>query len=112
RRRHAARGDARRDARARRRGQGPLARAVQRRRRRARAGGPAPRPRGGARRRAPAAPRPVVAAQNHYSLVNREDDPVVARAAELGIGYIPYFPLASGLLTGKYRRGQAPPEGA
>jgi aryl-alcohol dehydrogenase-like predicted oxidoreductase len=65
-----------------------------------------------AARLAAAGSSPVVAVQNHYSLVNREDDPVVARAAELGIGYIPYFPLASGLLTGKYRRGQAPPEGA
>jgi len=55
---------------------------------------------------------PVVAVQNHFSLLNREDDAVVARAAELGIGYIPYYPLESGLLTGKYRRGQAHPEGA
>jgi len=55
---------------------------------------------------------PVVAVQNHFSLLNREDDAVVARAAELGIGYIPYFPLESGLLTGKYRRGEAHPEGA
>ena len=55
---------------------------------------------------------PVVAVQNHFSLLNREDDAVVARAAELGIGYIPYFPLESGLLTGKYRRGEPPPEGA
>ena len=30
---------------------------------------------------------------------------------ELGIAYLPYFPLASGLLTGKYQRGQEPPEG-
>jgi aryl-alcohol dehydrogenase-like predicted oxidoreductase len=55
---------------------------------------------------------PVVAVQNHFSLLNREDDAVVARAAELGIGYVPYFPLESGLLTGKYRRGEAYPEGA
>ena len=55
---------------------------------------------------------PVVAVQNHFSLLNREDDAVVARAAELGIGYIPYFPLESGLLTGKYRRGRPHPEGA
>jgi aryl-alcohol dehydrogenase-like predicted oxidoreductase len=31
---------------------------------------------------------------------------------ELGIGFVPYFPLASGLLTGKYRRGEAGPSGA
>jgi aryl-alcohol dehydrogenase-like predicted oxidoreductase len=55
---------------------------------------------------------PVVAVQNHFSLLNREDNAVVARAAELGIGYIPYFPLESGLLTGKYRRGQEHPYGA
>ena len=55
---------------------------------------------------------PVVAVQNHFSLLNREDDAVVARAAELGIGYVPYFPLESGLLTGKYRRGQEHPAGA
>jgi aryl-alcohol dehydrogenase-like predicted oxidoreductase len=65
-----------------------------------------------AARLAAAGSSPVVAVQNHYSLVNREDDALVARAEELGIGYIPYFPLASGLLTGKYRRGQAHPEGA
>ena len=32
-------------------------------------------------------------------------------ASGSGLGFIPYFPLASGLLTGKYRRGQPPPEG-
>ena len=31
--------------------------------------------------------------------------------AELGIGFVPYFPLASGLLTGKYRRGEPAPPG-
>ncbi len=31
---------------------------------------------------------------------------------ELGIGYVPYFPLESGLLTGKYRRGEPAPEGS
>ena len=34
-----------------------------------------------------------------------------AGAAELGLAYIPYFPLASGVLTGKYRRGEPPPPG-
>ena len=37
---------------------------------------------------------------------------VLPRCAELGVGFIPYFPLASGLLTGKYRRGEAPPSGS
>ncbi len=53
----------------------------------------------------------VVAVQNRYSLLYRDDDAsVVPLCRELGIGYVPYFPLASGLLTGKYRRGEpAPP---
>jgi aryl-alcohol dehydrogenase-like predicted oxidoreductase len=55
--------------------------------------------------------RPV-SAQNRYSLLHRgpEGDllPVCAR---LGLGVLPYFPLASGLLTGKYRRGEPRPPG-
>jgi aryl-alcohol dehydrogenase-like predicted oxidoreductase len=55
----------------------------------------------------------VVAVQNHYSLLHRVDDTgVLPLCRELGIGYVPYFPLESGLLTGKYRRGQPPPAGA
>ena len=54
----------------------------------------------------------VAAVQNRYSLVRREDDEgVLPICREHGIGYIPYFPLASGLLTGKYRRGEPPPAG-
>jgi aryl-alcohol dehydrogenase-like predicted oxidoreductase len=50
--------------------------------------------------------------QNHYSLLQRGDDEdVLPLCRELGISYIPYFPLASGLLTGKYRRGEPAPEG-
>jgi len=50
--------------------------------------------------------------QNHYSLLERGDDEdVLPLCRELGIGYVPYFPLASGLLTGKYRRGEPAPEG-
>ena len=53
-----------------------------------------------------------VSVQNHYNLLNRGDEAEVLPECErLGIAYLPYFPLASGLLTGKYRRGQAPPEG-
>ena len=53
-----------------------------------------------------------VAVQNQFSLLEREDElDGLPTARELGIGYVPYFPLASGLLTGKYRRGQPPPEG-
>jgi len=56
---------------------------------------------------------PVVAVQNYYSLMHRDDDAdVLPLCRELGIGYVPYFPLESGLLTGKYRRGAAAPEGA
>ena len=54
----------------------------------------------------------VVAVQNYYSLMHRHDDEdVLPLCRELGIGYVPYFPLESGLLTGKYRRGRAAPEG-
>jgi aryl-alcohol dehydrogenase-like predicted oxidoreductase len=55
---------------------------------------------------------PVVAVQNRYSLMDRRDDAdVLPRCRELGIGYVPYFPLESGLLTGKYRRGVPAPAG-
>ena len=50
--------------------------------------------------------------QNHYSLLHRDDDDhVLPLCRELGVSYVPYFPLASGLLTGKYRRGETAPEG-
>lgn len=55
---------------------------------------------------------PFVSAQNHYSLLERGVEAEVAPACEaFGLGMLPYFPLASGLLTGKYRRGEAAPEG-
>jgi aryl-alcohol dehydrogenase-like predicted oxidoreductase len=51
--------------------------------------------------------------QNHYNLLRRDDDEdVLPLCRELGVSYIPYFPLASGLLTGKYRRGEPAPGGA
>ncbi|AOS60907.1 aldo/keto reductase [Actinoalloteichus hymeniacidonis] len=47
-----------------------------------------------------------IAAQNHYSLLEREAEREVVPVCErFGVGLIPYFPLANGLLTGKYRRG-------
>jgi aryl-alcohol dehydrogenase-like predicted oxidoreductase len=50
--------------------------------------------------------------QNHYSVLRRDDDEdVLPLCRELGVSYIPYFPLASGLLTGKYRRGEPAPDG-
>ena len=53
-----------------------------------------------------------VAAQNHYSLVVRDvEDDVLPTCERLGIGMLPFFPLASGLLTGKYVRGRKATEG-
>jgi len=53
-----------------------------------------------------------VSVQNEYSLLNRRPERSVLGACEkFGLGFIPYFPLASGVLTGKYRRGEAPPAG-
>jgi aryl-alcohol dehydrogenase-like predicted oxidoreductase len=52
------------------------------------------------------------ALQNEYSLLKREvEDEVLALCERLNIGFVPYFPLASGLLTGKYRRGAPAPPG-
>jgi len=50
--------------------------------------------------------------QNNYSLLHREAEREVLPTCErLGIGFVPFFPLASGLLTGKYRRGEPAPAG-
>ena len=55
--------------------------------------------------------RPV-SAQNQYSWLRREAEAELLPTCErLGIGMLPYFPLASGLLTGKYRRDQPIPAG-
>jgi aryl-alcohol dehydrogenase-like predicted oxidoreductase len=55
--------------------------------------------------------RPV-SAQNEYSLLRRDaEDELLPTCERLGLGVLPYFPLASGLLTGKYRRGEPVPEG-
>jgi aryl-alcohol dehydrogenase-like predicted oxidoreductase len=55
--------------------------------------------------------RPV-SAQNRYSLLHREaEDELLPVCERLGLGFLPYFPLASGLLTGKYRRGEERPQG-
>jgi aryl-alcohol dehydrogenase-like predicted oxidoreductase len=52
------------------------------------------------------------AIQNQYSLLVRDAERDVLPACErLGLGFVPYFPLASGLLTGKYRRGEPAPDG-
>ncbi|GIJ39225.1 oxidoreductase [Micromonospora andamanensis] len=54
-----------------------------------------------------------VSAQNHYSLLNRDAEIEVLPACDrFGLGMLPFFPLANGLLTGKYKRGEAPPAGS
>lgn len=54
-----------------------------------------------------------IAAQNEYSLYNRlAEDELVPACEAAGVGILPYFPLAYGLLTGKYRRDQAAPDGS
>ena len=53
-----------------------------------------------------------ISAQNNFSLLERGVEPEVLPACErFGLGFLPFFPLASGLLSGKYRRGEPPPEG-
>jgi aryl-alcohol dehydrogenase-like predicted oxidoreductase len=53
-----------------------------------------------------------VSVQNHYNLLNREDErEVLPECRRLGISYLPYFPLASGMLTGKYAKGEDPASG-
>ncbi len=54
-----------------------------------------------------------VSVQNEYSLLKRtpEEDGVLAETEKTGIAVLPYFPLANGVLTGKYRKGQPLPEG-
>jgi aryl-alcohol dehydrogenase-like predicted oxidoreductase len=53
-----------------------------------------------------------VSAQNNYSLLERRVEHEVTPACQrFGLGVLPFFPLASGLLTGKYKRGEAAPEG-
>jgi len=60
-------------------------------------------PEGGAR---------FVSVQNEYSLLKREPESgVLAECERRGVAFIPYYPLASGLLTGKYRKGQPAPQG-
>jgi aryl-alcohol dehydrogenase-like predicted oxidoreductase len=52
-----------------------------------------------------------VSVQNNYSLFQREpENGVLDECVKNGVGFIPYFPLANGLLTGKYRKGQPLPE--
>lgn len=57
---------------------------------------------------------PFASVQNHYSLLTRdtEKNGVLDACRRHRIGFVPYFPLESGLLTGKYALGKPPPEGA
>jgi aryl-alcohol dehydrogenase-like predicted oxidoreductase len=54
-----------------------------------------------------------VSVQNEYSLLRRlpEQNGVLDACQKFGLAFIPYFPLASGMLTGKYKRGEEPPAG-
>ncbi|HEX3588784.1 MAG TPA: aldo/keto reductase [Pseudonocardiaceae bacterium] len=55
---------------------------------------------------------PFVSAQNHWSLLERAaEQEVVPAARHYGLGVLPYFPLANGLLTGKVRRATGVPDG-
>ncbi len=55
---------------------------------------------------------PFISSQNHWSLLERGvEAEVVPAARHFGLGVLPYFPLANGLLTGKVRRGQDVPQG-
>lgn len=55
---------------------------------------------------------PWISAQNRWNILDGLDDPTLLPACRaLGVGLIPYTPLASGILSGKYRRGEEPPRG-
>jgi aryl-alcohol dehydrogenase-like predicted oxidoreductase len=56
---------------------------------------------------------PFISAQNHWSLLERHAElEVVPTAIQCGLGVLPFFPLANGLLTGKVRRGIPPAAGS
>lgn len=55
---------------------------------------------------------PFISVQPEYNMLQREvDNDIAPTAAKLGLGILPYYPLASGFLTGKYKRGVAAPDG-
>jgi aryl-alcohol dehydrogenase-like predicted oxidoreductase len=55
---------------------------------------------------------PFISAQNEYSLLARDIEKELGPACvKYGVGMLPFFPLASGFLTGKYKAGVEPPEG-
>ena len=56
---------------------------------------------------------PVTAVEIEYSLLNRDPErELIPAMREYGVGLLPFYPLASGFLTGKYKRGASMPEGA
>ena len=58
-----------------------------------------------------AGPKYFASAQNDYSMLKRDPEAeVLPECARTGVAFLPYFPLANGLLTGKYRRGRPFPE--
>lgn len=53
-----------------------------------------------------------VSVQNQYNILHRDPEKaVLAECERMGLGFLPYFPLAAGVLSGKYRAGEPPPEG-
>jgi aryl-alcohol dehydrogenase-like predicted oxidoreductase len=55
---------------------------------------------------------PYVSAQNQYNLLDRSiEKELIPACREFGVGILPFFPLASGFLTGKYRKGEEPAQG-
>ena len=61
--------------------------------------------------RATSGPHYFASVQNDYSLMKREAEAdVLPECANTGVAFLPYFPLANGLLSGKYRKGQPFPE--
>ncbi len=66
-----------------------------------------------AREKAPDGAARFESVQNEYSLLHRDPEKeVLPECEKSGTAFLPYFPLASGLLTGKYRRGKDAPEGS
>lgn len=56
---------------------------------------------------------PFVALQSHYHMLERGvEKEVLPYCQDAGVGFVPYFPLAGGFLTGKYKRGEAAPAGS
>lgn len=56
---------------------------------------------------------PFIVLQSHYHMLERQvEDEIMPFCASQGVGMIPYFPLAGGFLTGKYKRGQPAPSGS